>query len=105
IATYPVSHSWSSHLIGQSLQWSPDNTHIASPIYGGLEVWNAITGSPVISYHDDSSRRYAWSSDGIHIAWESYQMIRVWSIASGDNVISHPYNGHCWAWSPNGTSI
>jgi serine/threonine protein kinase len=66
-----VNNRPSSMVIAKTVAWSPDGTRIAS---GGrdktVQVWDAVTGHAMFTYHDHSSWVYtvAWSPDGTRIA-------------------------------------
>lgn len=107
-----------------TVAWSPDGKYIAAgdgglggghgqPItgQGTVQIWNAATGSPLLSYHGHVSRitTVAWSPDGQEIASGSAdKTVQVWNAFTGRLLLT--YRGHAdvvtsVAWSPDGKEI
>lgn len=109
----------SQHCCLYALAWSPDGAHLGTAGEEGLvQVWDAATLKPRLSYHDhsghalsfmDSVQSLAWSPDGTRLATGGFdETVQVWEAASG--VTRFTYHGHfdvvrAIAWSPNGTLI
>jgi len=97
-------------------EWSPNGTHIISvDIDGFVQVWNAISGTTIftwhddITWHDDRLEGAVWSPNGENIATRSKE-----AEVQVRNVISHTtmftYRGHsapliALRWSPDGKYI
>jgi serine/threonine protein kinase len=101
--------------IVKSVAWSLDGKLIVSAgCDGTIQVWEALTGSPVnISRgHRSQINAVCWSPDGKRFASASAdRTVRVWSATSGRALLS--YEGHkglavqilSLAWSPDGNLI
>ena len=92
-----------------ALAWSPDGRRVASASYDStVQVWNAATGSHVLTYsgHTWRVRAVAWSPDGASIASGGDDgTMQVWDAKDGS--LRFKYEGHCnaVAWSLDGSRI
>jgi WD40 repeat protein len=77
-----------------TVAWSPDSRRLVSD-WGDhtLEVWDARTGSPLLTYHGHSGEvdAVAWSPDGktIASAGEDDGLVQVWDAATGKTRLSY----------------
>jgi WD40 repeat protein len=104
-----------------ALAWSPNSQRIASAYWDAsdpttvevyaVQVWDALTGTHVYTYHGHSAfvNALAWSRDGKYIAsGSSDYTVQVWDSTSGRHI--YTYQGHSGsveavAWSPDGKRI
>ncbi len=105
-----------------TVAWSPDGKYIASgsgeddsssfkPYNTIVQVWDAATGSDILTYrgHSDIVNAVAWSPDSKRIASSSSdKTVQVWDAITGSKLFT--YNGHTTpvntvAWSPDGKYI
>jgi len=99
----------------QTVVWSPpDGTHIASCGGDGtVQVWNATTGSDILTYHSSSETIYdlSWSPDGKHIVStgnDKDRAIQVWDVMTRESILAYsvPFDSAVRvAWSPDSTRI
>ena len=103
---------WQHFLPVNSVQYSPDDTRIASASDDGtVRVWDATTGAclSTLEGHFGGVRSAAWSPDGKRIASAGEDgTVRVWDATTGACVST--FEGNSWgvtsvAWSPDGTRI
>jgi WD40 repeat protein len=92
-----------------ALAWSPDDRRVASAGFDDVvQVWNAATGSQVLTYsgHTWRVRAVAWSPDGASIAsGGDDRSVQVWN--AKDGTLRFKYEKHCntLAWSPDGSRL
>lgn len=76
----------------QSIAWSPDSTRIASSaLDGAVRVWDASTGSTLLTYYSHDPTPYmkaaVWSPDARYIASSCLEgRVQVWEATSGQRV-------------------
>ena len=107
---FPAIQIFSGHADGVSaVAWSPDSERIAAGSnYGGVRVWDAVTGEELLSlkgsYRVES---VAWSPDGERIAAGSSDGVWVWGAVTGEELLSlkGSYGVKSVAWSPDGERI
>ncbi|HEY5003056.1 MAG TPA: TIR domain-containing protein [Ktedonobacteraceae bacterium] len=91
--------------------WSPDSTHIACGLTGGMGIFNAQTRAQLHSYKTDSKSVYfylGYSPDGTRLASASALHAQVWNITTGTLLLSyidHRKAIRQIAWSPDGKYI
>lgn len=106
-----------------AVTWAPDSQRIASgnagpstsggaPAKGNtVQVWNALTGKPIYSYHGHTSgiTDVAWEPRGARIASSSTDYtVQVWNATAGAKpLIYHIPTWYVWAlaWSPDAKRI
>jgi len=95
-----------------TLAWSPDGTRIVSGSLLLVQVWEAMTGTTLLTYRDQPGHRgpVAWSPDGERIAsaegWPG--VIQIWDPSTGettDSCVGHASYIFALAWSPDGRFI
>ena len=107
---FPAIQIFSGHADGVSaVAWSPDSERIAAGSnYGGVRVWDAVTGEELLSlkgsYRVES---VAWSPDSERIAAGSSDGVWVWGAVTGEELLSlkGSYGVKSVAWSPDGERI
>ena len=107
---FPAIQIFSGHADGVSaVAWSPDSERIAAGSnYGGVRVWDAVTGEELLSlkgsYRVES---VAWSPDSSRIATSSDDGVRLWDAVTGEELLSlkGSYGVKSVAWSPDGERI
>ena len=97
------------HSAINAIAWSHDGTRIVSAANddkNGVQVWDATTGSNVVTYQ---YKAYAlsWSPDDTRIASSNGNVVRIWDAATGGKDISVICIGHkdSVVWSPDGKYI
>lgn len=110
-AQIPVSIGRNNARI-DTIAWSPDGTRIVSGSLGLVGVWEALTGTTLLTYRtlgDTPAHRgpVAWSPDGERIAsaegWPG--VIQIWDPATGETIGTcegHTSHIFALAWSPDG---
>ena len=102
-----------------AVAWSPDGKRIASGSRDTtVQVWDASTGSNVLTYTGHSFygvnaiydvNAVVWSPDGKHIAsGGDDKTVQVWDAITGKKVLTytgHSYRVRAVAWSPDGKRI
>ena len=92
-----------------SVVWSPDGSRIATGSFGGVRVWDAVTGKELLNLeHDHWVDSVAWSPDGSRIVTSSsFDDLRVWDAVTGKELLNleHSHWVDSVAWSPDGSRI
>ena len=90
-----------------SVVWSPDGSRIATGSFGGVRVWDAVTGKELLNLeHSHWVDSVAWSPDGSRIA-TGPDGVWVWDAVTGKELLSleHGSQVDSVVWSPDGRYI
>jgi WD40 repeat protein/class 3 adenylate cyclase len=95
----------------RSVSFSPDGTHIVTPVDRITKIWDARDGKLLLTLygHTDNVTDVAYSPDGRYLATASWdRQAKVWDATTGQELFILPgHSSEIWsvAFSPDGTRI